>query len=246
MRARTSLKRVVMIAGVSLAAVAGCAGPDQVAAPTTAPSLPYGTRIDAGPKPDPARCQALIRAEIGPAMKIRSELASVETDEATARAAAADPRADILSVGIPLTREELRGVTFNGLALEPHTAMGFWVNVGAPDRFGGMWLDGALRVAVVHGDPATLAIARCIEPPAVSYVWADVSLAEGTAMLDRIGSDRDQWRGRGIAINTIEYEETKGVVTVGVSEPTEQKLAALQGVYGPLIRLVKADPAQPD
>jgi hypothetical protein len=232
----------VLVASVALAG-AGCGGPE--AAPSTVGTLTYGTPIAAGPKPDPARCQAIIRAEIGPAMKIRAALGGVAVDEAAARAAATDPAADLQTVGIPLTREELRGVKANGLALDENTAMGFWVTVGAPDRFGGMWFDGALRVAVVGGDPATLAIARCIEPAAVSYVWAGVSTAEGTALLDRIGRDMDRWKARGISINMIDYDETTGVVNVGVSAPNAQILTALQAEYGPLIRLVQQDPAQP-
>ena len=170
----------------------------------------------------------------------------VATDEVAVRAAAADPGTDTTALGIPLSGTELRALAGNGFAVEPGSPISFWVSAGARDRFGGIWLDrGTLHVAVLHGDPATLALARCIEPPNVTYVWANVSLAEGTALLDRIGGDMDRWRASGISINLIDYDETQGVVNVGLTEPTPQALAALQAAYGPLVRVVQQVPSVP-
>lgn len=232
--------------GVILAAaLVGCAGPDPVA---SVRDLPYGTPIEAGPKPDPAACQDRIRSEIGAAIRIRGELRTpgVGTDEVAARAAAADPTADTAALGIPLTAAELRALERNGLALDNESPIAFWVGVGAPERFGGIWLrGGATNVAVLHGDPATLALARCLEPANAAYVWANVSLAAGTAVLDRIGADMDRWRARGVVINMIDYDETTGVVNVGVNAPTPEMLAAFQEAYGPLIRLVQQGPIVP-
>jgi hypothetical protein len=228
--------------------LAGCAGPEP--APSV-PDLPYGAPIEAGPKPAPLDCRGRIGAEVGAAIRIRAELMTpgVATDEASVRAAAADPEADTTVLGIPLTAGELRALKGNGFGPDPASPIAFWVNAGAPERFGGIWIDppGTSRyvVAVVDGDPATLAIARCVEGPDVRYVWADVSLAEGTALLNRIGSDTDRWRAQGLQINQIDYDETTGVVNVGVSKPTPEALAALQAAYGPLVRLVVAEPGVP-
>jgi hypothetical protein len=170
----------------------------------------------------------------------------VATDEASVRAAAADPEADTQSFGIPLTPAELRALEGNGVSFEIDAPMGVWVNPGLPERFGGLWLQGGVvTVAVVQGDPTVLALARCVERGPVRYVWADVSLAEGTALLNRIGSDTDRWRAQGLQINQIDYDETAGVVNVGVSRPTPEALAALQAAYGRLVRLVEAEPAVP-
>jgi hypothetical protein len=237
---------VAVAIAVALAVVlSSCAGPEPA---PSGPDLLYGTPIEAGPKPDPGRCQQLIRAEIGTAIRTRAELMTpgVATDEVAVRAAAEDPTADIHALGIPLTAMELRALKGNGMGMDAGTPIAFWVNVGARERFGGIWLrGGATNVAVVRGDPATLALARCIEPADAAYVWAGVSKAEGEALLSRVASDMDRWRADGIAINQIDYDETAGVVTVGVSEPTQQALDALQAAYGSLIRVVKQDPGIP-
>jgi hypothetical protein len=236
---------VAAIAVALAMAVAGCAESEP---PPSIATLPYGTPIEAGLKPEPLECQQRIRAEIAGAIRIRTALMTpgVATDEAAVRAAAADPGTDTQSFGIPLTAAELRALKGNGISFEVESPIGFWVDPGAPDRFGGLWLrNGVMNVAVVHGDPATLALARCVERANVAYVWADVSMTEGTAVLNRIGADMDRWRATGIPINLIDYDETTGVVNVGVTEPTPQALAALQAAYGPLVRLVKEGPITP-
>ena len=234
-----------LIGGLVVAALVACdAGP----AATPIPVIAYGTPIEAGPKPDPGRCQELIRADIRAAIRIRTELMTpgIATDEIAVRAAAADPTTDTTTVGIPLTAAELRALARNGIAHEAGDALSWWVDVGAPERFGGQWTRGAADVvAVVHGDPATLALARCVEPANVAYVWADVSLAEGRAVLDRISADTDRWRASGIVINILDYDETSGVLQVGVSLPTAEALAKLQEAYGPMVRLVKEEAPTP-
>ena len=74
---------------------------------------------------------------------------------------------------------------------------------------------------------------------------AGVSKADGEALLNRVAADMDRWRATGIPINTIDYDETTGVVNVGVSAPSAAALTNFQAAYGPLIRLVQADPGIP-
>jgi hypothetical protein len=132
---------------------------------------------------------------------------------------------------------------------DPNTPLGFWVSAGAPERFGGIWIDppGSNRyvIAIVGGDPDTLALARCFEGPDVRYVWATVSKLDGEALKDRIGADMDAWRGRGVPVNSVDYDETRGVVVVGVTTVNDALVQEFQAKYGPLVRLKVQGPFIP-
>jgi hypothetical protein len=43
----------------------------------------------------------------------------------------------------------------------------------------------------------------------------------------------------------VDFDETKGVVTVGTSVVSEELQAELQEPYGPLVRLEQAEPTAP-
>jgi hypothetical protein len=170
----------------------------------------------------------------------------VPPTQAAARAASADPNADVLTLGFAVTGPELAAVRRSGLAIDPETAIVSWVHNGAPDRFGGIWLShGVLTASIVRADPATLALAVCLAPSGTRYVSTEVSLAEGRAVQDRVAGDIGHWRANGIAINSVSYDEISGRVDVGVLAPTPEALAVLQAAYGPLIRLVQQGPIMP-
>ena len=208
----------------------------------------FGEPIEPGPAPDPVTCQRLIRGEIGAAVRIRTELMTpgVGADEASARAAAGDPRSTLALIGVPLTEPESGALKKNGVGLDPWAQLTSWVHVGAPERFGGIWVpDGLPIVAVLDNDAGALAIARCVGPAGTREVWADISYAAGEALLTRIGTDQDRWEASGVRINSMSFDETAGVVEVGVSAPTPQLEAALRDAYGPHVRVRQADQAQP-
>jgi hypothetical protein len=234
--------RILALAWLCAIAAAACASEP----PPSTPTHRYGEPIDGGAKPDPASCQQLIRSNVAGAIRIRASLSTpaVGTDEATVRAAAADPTADTGAVGVPLTPAEIGALRKSGLALDPWSPISFWVDTGAPDRFGGMWLDGGTYVAVVGGDAETLALARCVEPITgdLHFVWATVSQAQGKAVQDRIGTDMKGWGARGVQINMTYYDVKTGTVHVGVSAPNPQLEAAFRDAYGPIVRLEQAGP----
>jgi hypothetical protein len=146
-----------------------------------------------------------------------------------------------------LTPAEIGALRASGLEIDLWAPISSWVDTGAPDRFGGLWLDGGTYVAVVDGDPQTLALARCVEPKTADmhYVWATVSQAAGRAVQDRIGTDMAQWTARGVQINLTYYDVKTGTVHVGISAPTPELEAAFRDAYGPIIRLEKAGPITP-
>jgi hypothetical protein len=236
----------VAIAVALTMAVASCA---ETQPPPSIPTLSYGTPIEAGPKPDPGACQDRIRSDIGAAVRIRASLGfapGVGATEVAARAAAADPTSDTATIGVPLTLAELAAIRGNGMAFDPWSAVSEWVEAGAPERFGGMWLDGStVFVTVVNGDPASLALARCVEPPATRYLWADISQAEGTATNDRIGADIRALRASGVAVNMTYYDVKTGLVNVGVTTVTPQIQALMRDRYGPRVVVTQAGPITP-
>jgi hypothetical protein len=236
----------VAIAVALAMAVVGCA---ETAPPPSIPTLPYGTPIEAGPKPDPGACQDRIRSDIGAAVRIRASFGfapGVAATEVAARAAAADPTSDTATIGVPLTSAELTAIRTNGLAFDPWSAVSEWVESGAPERFGGMWLDGStVFVAVVNGNPASLALARCIEPPATRHVWADISQAEGTAIQGRIDVDMQALRSSGVAVNMTYYDVKTGLVNVGVTTVTPEIQALIRDRYGPRVVVTQAGPITP-
>jgi hypothetical protein len=185
------------------------------------------------------------------AARIRTELRvdGVSTDPIAVKAAAADPASNLTMLGIPLTAAEAQAVRDSHMETDPNTPLGFWVNAGAPERFGGIWIDppGSNRyvVAIVGGDPDTLALTRCFEGPDVRYVWATVSKRDGLAVADRIGADMGAWRARGVPVNTVSYDETKGLVVVGITDVTPALVQQFQAQYGPLVRLEVSGPIVP-
>jgi hypothetical protein len=227
----------------------GCGTPAPEA--PSQPPHPFGEALDAGEKPSPGACQQRLRSEQVAAARIRTELMAegVSAEALAVKAAAADPTSDLTTLGIPLTAAEIQAIRRSGLAMDAATPIAFWVSAGAPERFGGIWIDppGSNRyvVAVVNGDPDSLGLARCVEAPDTRYVWAMVSSADGEALKDRISADIEAWRGRGVPVNFVDYDETKGVVVVGVTTVTDSLVLEFRAKYGPLVQLEVQGPAVP-
>jgi hypothetical protein len=237
--------RAALVAITLALILAGC-GSDQPSAPVTVHA--FGEPLDPGVKPDAAACQARIRSEEAVAARIRTdfEKAGLKSDPATIKAVAADPTADLTTMGIPLTARELAGLQQSGIGVDSTFPIVMWVQVGAPERFGGLWFDGpTATVAIVDGDPVTLAVARCLEGAiTVRYVWTAVSAAGGEALKERVVADIGVWKSRGVAINMVDFDETKGVVTVGLSVVNDELRRVFFETYGPLVQLVVEGPAQ--
>jgi hypothetical protein len=211
----------------------------------------YGEALESGPKPAAETCQQRLRSEQVAAARIRSELRidGVSPEPVAVKTAAADPTSDLTMLGIPLTAAEMQAIRTSGMATDPATPLGFWVNAGAPERFGGIWIDppGSNRyvIAVVGGDPDSLGLVRCVEAPDTRFVWATVSKADGQAVADRIAADIGMWRARGVPLNLVDYDETKGIVVVGVTTVTDALVRQFQAVYGPLVRMEVEGPVVP-
>jgi hypothetical protein len=224
------------------------------AAPATAPPTPladhvHGEPLDAGPAPAAAHCDARLRKEEAAAAAIRTDLRvpEIATDPATIDAVARDPAASTKTLGIPLTAAETAALRKQGMVVDdPSATITYWVNVGAPERFGGVWIDppGSTHyvAAIVNGDPATLALARCLERVDTRYAWASLSIGEGRALANRIGADMQALRAQGMEINGVGYRENEGNVVVGVTHPTSELLSLLLARYGPPLRLEEMGP----
>ena len=234
--------RILAFAWMCVIAAAACAGEP----PPSIPSHAYGEPLDPGAKPDPATCQQLIRSNVAGAMRIRASLTApgIAADEGTVRAVAGDPASTTERIGVPLSAPELAALKASAIAIDPWSPISFWVDTGAPERFGGLWLDGGTYVAVVDGDGESLALARCVEPKTADmhYVWATISGAAGQAVQTRIGNDMAGWKARGVQINMTYYDVKTGTVHVGVSAPNPELEAAFRDAYGPIVRLEKAGP----
>jgi hypothetical protein len=234
--------RILALAWMCAIAAAACASEP----PPSIPSHQYGEPIDPGAKPDPATCQQLIRSNVAGAMRIRASLTvpGIAADESMVRGVAADPASNIERIGVPLSAAELAALKASAIAIDPWSPISFWVDAGAPERFGGLWLDGGTYVAVVDGDGESLALARCVEPKTADmhYVWATISQAAGQAVQTRIGNDMAGWKARGVQINMTYYDVKTGTVHVGVSAPNPELEAAFREAYGPIVRLEKAGP----
>ena len=236
---------ILGIAGVLLGIAAGC---DDARTPIATPVHAYGDALEVGPEPDAATCDARIRGEQAGAARIRAalQIPGLASDPVTVKAAATDPTTDTSQWGIPLTAAELAAIRKQGIATDGWAGINVWVATGAPERFGGNWLTGdRLTVAVVGGDPATVEFAQCLAPAEIRLVWATVSRADGEAVMNRVATDMQGWRSRGVQINTVDYDETTGVVRVGATVISEALLAELQAQYGPLVRLVPEGPVVP-
>jgi len=223
-------------------------GCDVVTSPAALQPHPFGAPVDPGPRPDPVTCDRLIRGDVMAAIRIRLDFATpgVATDDAAARAAAADPGTNTVLVGVPLTTAEVRALQQNEFAFDRVSPLNYWVHVGAPERYGGLWIDGGVpTVAVVEGDPGALALARCLEPNGGREVWADISFAAGQALAARIAAETGRWKAKGLQVNEIDYDESAGVVDVGVSVRNARTESMLLESYGQRIRLHQEDPAAP-
>lgn len=201
----------------------------------------HGVAIDPGPRPSADDCARIIRADLEAAKRIRADLHldGLPSDDAALRAAAADPGADLSTLGIPLFASEVNAIGKSGIALDEHDRLAILVHSGAPERFGGIWIDppGTDRyvVAVVGPDPATLARARCVEGANTNYVTARISLEAGLAIQSRVNADWQALAAQGIKLATTSYDETKGVVIVGVTGLTEDIRRRLTEKYGDIV-----------
>jgi hypothetical protein len=247
-----------VIAALLLVAVAGAglAGCGEVAAPSVAHAHGEPIPVDPSDAPDAAGCDVRLRAEQLAAQRIREELRTdgISVDPVAVKTAAGDPGATTAVLGIPLTASELNALTKSGSALDGASALSYWVSAGAPERFGGIWIDppGSSRfvVAIVGGDADTLGLARCLAAANggvdVHFVWANVSLADGRALAARIGNDMQALRASGVQINGVGYQENEGTVIVGVTAPTPELERQLIERYGQPIRLEQQGPVIPD
>ena len=234
----------------STAAVEPTIAPPTVAtSPTPAELRAHGDPLEPPPVPDAAACDSLLRADEAAAAAIRTDLRipAIATDPATVASVARDPAASTATLGIPLTAAETAALrTDRGPNPQATEAIEAWVNVGAADRFGGIWIDPpgshSYVVAIVDGDSATLSIARCLEKADTRYVWASLSIREGRARAQRIAADMQALRAQGVEVNSVGYQENEGTVVVGVTHPTSELQTLFLARYGPPLRLEEEGP----
>jgi hypothetical protein len=223
-------------------AVLGCGTTTPSGQESGSPAV-VGAPVDPGVKPSPTECDRILRADVQAAIRIRESLqvAGVPSSVAAAQAAAADPEADLSAFGVPFLGTELHAIRDSGLVLDAATALAYWVSVGAPERFGGIWMDppasGRYVVSIVGPDEDTLRLARCLEQADTRYVVAGLSLAAGNALKDRIAADSRSLEAEGIRVTLVDFDETRGVVVIGVMGLTEGIRRALSARYGPWVRV---------
>jgi hypothetical protein len=127
--------------------------------------------------------------------------------------------------------------------------LSLWVEYGAPERFGGFWIDrsGPQRyvVAIPPADKATLALARCLEPADgdVRYVQAALTEAMRDAIRGWIAEDRDWLLASGIEVVSIGSNVEEATVLVGVRGLTPDIADFLVDRYGWPVRTHERDPA---
>ena len=255
---------LLLILGPAL--LAGCAvqpgspaAATERAVPTASASpsveaLQPGEAVSPPPRPEGATCRDLLVADVGAAKRVRDELRTegVPATDAAVAAAAADPIADTATLGIPLTTSELTALRASGLALDSSTPILYWVQVGEPSRFGGVWIDppgsGRLVVAILDGDPAAAKLARCLDAGLdVAYVAATRSLADTNALNARISADMGELRAGGVQIQSVglTVRGSTMVVVVGVTGLTDVIRAELVGRYGDTIVIEEQGPIAP-
>jgi hypothetical protein len=209
----------------------------------------HGDVLAVNAPPNRVACDARFRAETEAAQRIRRVLTSamLPTDGAAVEGAAVDPKSTTDLLGIPLTVIESNMVRASGIELDGAAAIGLWVTSGAPERFGGIWIDPPLTdrhvVAIVGGDQDAIGLARCLERVETRYVWANLSLADGEALKDEISLDGEALRASGIEVNSIDYEEVEGTVIVGVTQVLPGLAEQLIERYGGPIRVVEEAPS---
>jgi hypothetical protein len=231
------------------ALVVACAAPPTSRAPATlavsAPASASATR-GADVVVDPTACDRALRADATAARNIRSSIdlqGNLPANDAAIASAASDPTADTATIGIPLRPGELQTVLGMGMFMDAATPMAFWVNVGRPDLFGGMWVDppGTDRhvVSIVDDAPATRALAACLERDGldVRYVVADVSGAELRAVQDRITAEWQDLQASGIRIVSSGVDTIAHRVVIEVEGVTQAQTARLLARYGPFVEV---------
>jgi hypothetical protein len=168
----------------------------------------------------------------------------VDTTQAAAEQAAADPAADMVTYGIPLTPVEAE--LARASIPEANALSGPAGLVSAyPDKFGSLWLDGGtLVISVLVPDQDLLRLARCLERPAfrdrVRYVSAGVSAAELSALADRISAERAMLADGGIDVTIVGSDPPTETVEVGVRVLTPEIQAHIIERYGTVIHVVQS------
>lgn len=213
-----------------------------------------GTPITPPVRLDAGACRRLLVADTAAAVRIRTELRTdgIAATAAAVQAAAADPTADLTSLGIPLTAAEVAALKASGTAIDPDTALAFWVQAGEPGRFGGLWIDppgtGRHVVGILDRDPGAIDLAQCLSAGVdVRYVTAPTSLAELTELKDRIFADLTSGRVGGITLQSVglTVRSSRMVAIVGVTGLTDAMRADLIARYGDSVVVEEQGPITP-
>jgi hypothetical protein len=251
---RTQIVGVVLVAilaGACSQASGSSPGVSATPSPTTAPSP--GDPLTASAAPSRASCRQELTADVAAAKRIRVDLRvpGIDSSDMAIAAAASDPAADLSTVGIPLTHTEIAALKASGLSLGGNP-LSEWAQVGEPTRFGGIWIDppGSNRyvVSILSRDPGAMGLAQCIGTGVdVRFVAAGTSVADLTALVDRIARDADEMRSNGISIAGagIGVRNSVMVVIVGVTGLTDAIRTMLFSRYGSHIVIEEQAPAQP-
>lgn len=242
-RPRALVSRVIgsVLAGLAAAVLVACSVADSTQPAASGGEFwePIATAVSI----DPETCQRTIRGDISAAQRIRAyvNVMGLSTSLADARAAAGDPTSAI-DIGIPLSRDERALIARSGQSFPGNAPLLLWAHVGAPDRFGGVWIDppgsGHWVVAIVGGAADTVLLAQCLQVLRglpTRYVRADLSYAEGEALQRRVLADRPGWAQRGLTIISCSFAEELGLVEVGVEQGFESAETILRGSYGPQV-----------
>ena len=221
-----------------------------VAAATHRPGEP----LNAGVRPVAAECRDRLAADLDAARRLRAELHidGIPSTDVAILAASVDPGADLTALGIPLAKSELEALRASGTDTDRSSPLRFRVQVAAPQRFGGIWIDppgsGRYVVAILDRDPSALAVARCLDVGLdVRYVAAAWSVADDNALQARIGADFGTLRSNGIQVQSVGVGVRAAVmvVVVGVTGVTDQIRAALVARYGDAIVVEEQAPITP-
>jgi hypothetical protein len=216
--------------------------------------LQPGEVVSPPPRPDGKACRDLLVADVGAAKRVRADLRieGVPATDAAVTSAAADPTADTATLGIPLAASELTALRASGSYLDRSTPILYWVQVGEPGRFGGVWIDppgsGRLVVAILDIDPEAATLARCLDAGAdVAFVAATRSLADISALNARIAAYMGELRSGGVLIQStgLGVRGAMMVVVVGVTGLTDAIRAELVGRYGTTIVVEEQGPISP-
>jgi hypothetical protein len=244
-----------VVAAMLLLVASGCGLSSTAGRVTTPEGVHPGAAVGPGERPNEATCQARIRADIAGALSVRAAFASpdhwalpIAVDEATARAAAEDPTSDTSTFGIPVLADELAAIQASAIEVVPRDALQARM-LADPGRYGTLWLDAGVVVAVLGRDAADAL--RCFEPRdlPVRYVEAGWSLATLDALHDRIAGD---WRSGvlmkdGIDVRMVgqPIHDDVQVIEVTVHGLTPAIADELRRRYGDPVVVVEGEGAQP-